>query len=76
MLHGGGGAPWRPIFGRFPLSLYYFNTLTTYSLVLNMLVTPLVTVISLGAFSAAWWRCLPRGWAACWRGCYGCRRIS
>ncbi|XGB43953.1 MAG: ComEC/Rec2 family competence protein [Nodosilinea sp. LVE1205-7] len=31
-----------------PLSLFHFNTLTTYSLLLNMVVTPLVTVISLG----------------------------
>jgi competence protein ComEC len=35
-------------FWTIPLSLYYFNTLTTYSIVLNMVVTPLVTVISLG----------------------------
>jgi competence protein ComEC len=35
-------------FWTIPLSLYYFNTLTTYSLVLNMLATPLVMVISLG----------------------------
>lgn len=31
-----------------PLSLFHFNTLTTYSLLLNMVVTPLVSVISLG----------------------------
>ncbi|NMF86179.1 ComEC/Rec2 family competence protein [Nodosilinea sp. P-1105] len=31
-----------------PLSLYYFNTLTTYSILLNMVATPLVMVISLG----------------------------
>jgi competence protein ComEC len=31
-----------------PLSLYYFNTITTYSVVLNMVTTPLVMVISLG----------------------------
>ena len=31
-----------------PLSLYYFNTLTTYSILLNMVTTPLVMVISLG----------------------------
>jgi competence protein ComEC len=31
-----------------PLSLYYFNTLTTYSILLNMATTPLVMVISLG----------------------------
>ncbi len=31
-----------------PLSLYYFNTLTTYSILLNIVVTPLLTVISLG----------------------------
>ncbi|MFH7241645.1 MAG: ComEC/Rec2 family competence protein [Spirulina sp.] len=35
-------------FWTIPLSLYYFNTLTTYSVLLNMVVTPLVTVISLG----------------------------
>ncbi|WP_026072280.1 ComEC/Rec2 family competence protein [Nodosilinea nodulosa] len=31
-----------------PLSLYYFNTLTTYSILLNMVTTPLVMIISLG----------------------------
>jgi competence protein ComEC len=31
-----------------PLSLYYFNSLTTYSVLLNMVATPLVMVISLG----------------------------
>ncbi|MBE9112111.1 ComEC/Rec2 family competence protein [Nodosilinea sp. LEGE 07298] len=31
-----------------PLSLFYFNTLTTYSILLNMVTTPLVMVISLG----------------------------
>jgi competence protein ComEC len=31
-----------------PLSLYYFNTLTTYSILLNMVTTPLVMAISLG----------------------------
>jgi competence protein ComEC len=31
-----------------PLQLYYFNTLSTYSIVLNMVVTPLVTLLSLG----------------------------
>ncbi|MGF1569500.1 MAG: ComEC/Rec2 family competence protein [Nodosilinea sp.] len=40
--------PLAAYFWTIPLSLYYFNTLTTYSIVLNMLVTPLVTVISLG----------------------------
>jgi competence protein ComEC len=35
-------------FWTIPLSLYYFNTLTTYSILLNMLVTPLVMVLSLG----------------------------
>ncbi len=35
-------------FWTIPLSLYYFNTLTTYSLLLNMVVTPLVLVLSLG----------------------------
>ncbi len=35
-------------FWTIPLSLFHFNTLTTYSLLLNMIVTPLVTVISLG----------------------------
>jgi competence protein ComEC len=35
-------------FWTIPLSLYYFNTLTTYSIILNMLVTPLVMVLSLG----------------------------
>ncbi|HIK43360.1 MAG TPA: ComEC/Rec2 family competence protein [Leptolyngbyaceae cyanobacterium M65_K2018_010] len=35
-----------------PLSLYYFNTLTTYSILLNMVVTPLVTVISLGGIAS------------------------
>jgi competence protein ComEC len=28
--------------------LYYFNTLTTYSILLNIVVTPLITLISLG----------------------------
>ena len=40
--------PLAAYFWTIPLSLYYFNTLTTYSIVLNMVVTPLVTVISLG----------------------------
>lgn len=31
-----------------PLQLHYFNTLTTYSILLNIVVTPLVMVISLG----------------------------
>jgi competence protein ComEC len=35
-------------FWTIPLSLFYFQTLTTYSILLNMLVTPLVMVISLG----------------------------
>ena len=35
-------------FWTIPLALYYFNTLTTYSILLNMLVTPLVMVLSLG----------------------------
>lgn len=42
-----------------PLSLYYFNTLTTYSILLNMVTTPLVMAISLGgmvsgAIAAVW----------------------
>ncbi len=42
-----------------PLSLYYFNTLTTYSILLNMVTTPLVMAISLGgmvsgAIAAMW----------------------
>ncbi len=36
-----------------PLSLYYFNTLTTYSIVLNMVTMPLVLVISLGGMVSA-----------------------
>jgi competence protein ComEC len=40
--------PLAAYFWTIPLSLYYFNTLTTYSILLNMVVTPLVTVISLG----------------------------
>lgn len=40
--------PLAAYFWTIPLSLYYFNTLTTYSVPLNMVVTPLVTVISLG----------------------------
>jgi competence protein ComEC len=40
--------PLAAYFWTIPLSLYYFNTLTTYSVVLNMVVTPLVMVISLG----------------------------
>lgn len=35
-------------FWTIPLSLYYFNTLTTYSIVLNMVATPLIMVLSLG----------------------------
>ena len=35
-------------FWTIPLALYYFNTLTTYSILLNMVVTPLVMVLSLG----------------------------
>jgi competence protein ComEC len=35
-------------FWTIPLSLFYFNTLTTYSILLNMAVTPLVAVLSLG----------------------------
>lgn len=34
-----------------PLQLYYFNTLSTYSILLNMAVTPLVMVISLGGIA-------------------------
>lgn len=45
-----------------PLSLYYFNTLTTYSILLNMVTTPLVMVISLGGMvsglAAAVWPAL------------------
>ncbi|MBD2108545.1 ComEC/Rec2 family competence protein [Nodosilinea sp. FACHB-13] len=42
-----------------PLSLFYFNTLTTYSILLNIVTTPLVMVISLGGMAsglaaAAW----------------------
>ncbi|WOD40676.1 ComEC/Rec2 family competence protein [Nodosilinea sp. E11] len=42
-----------------PLSLYYFNTLTTYSILLNIAATPLVLVLSLGgmvsgAIAAVW----------------------
>ena len=42
-----------------PLSLYYFNTLTTYSILLNMVTTPLVMALSLGgmvsgAIAALW----------------------
>lgn len=40
--------PLAAYFWTIPLSLFHFNTLTTYSLLLNMMVTPLVTVISLG----------------------------
>ncbi|QQE64815.1 hypothetical protein GFS31_14970 [Leptolyngbya sp. BL0902] len=40
--------PLAAYFWTIPLSLYYFNTLTTYSVLLNMVATPLVTVISLG----------------------------
>ena len=40
--------PLAAYFWTIPLSLFHFNTLTTYSLLLNMVVTPLVTVISLG----------------------------
>ncbi|MGB3137164.1 MAG: ComEC/Rec2 family competence protein [Nodosilinea sp.] len=35
-----------------PLSLYYFNTLTTYSILLNMVTTPLVMAISLGGMAS------------------------
>lgn len=35
-----------------PLSLYYFNTLTTYSILLNIVTTPLVMVISLGGMAS------------------------
>lgn len=40
--------PLAAYFWTIPLSLYYFNTLTTYSVLLNGVATPLVTVISLG----------------------------
>lgn len=40
--------PLAAYFWTIPLSLYYFNTLTTYSVLLNMLATPIVMVISLG----------------------------
>lgn len=40
--------PLAAYFWTIPLSLFHFNTLTTYGLLLNMVVTPLVTVISLG----------------------------
>ncbi|MGG6239904.1 ComEC/Rec2 family competence protein [Nodosilinea sp. AN01ver1] len=35
-----------------PLALYYFNTLTTYSILLNIVTTPLVMVISLGGMAS------------------------
>ncbi|PZV03235.1 MAG: competence protein [Leptolyngbya sp.] len=35
-----------------PLALYYFNTLTTYSILLNIVATPLVLVISLGGMAS------------------------
>ncbi|HSM81541.1 MAG TPA: ComEC/Rec2 family competence protein [Nodosilinea sp.] len=35
-----------------PLALYYFNTLTTYSILLNIAATPLVMVISLGGMAS------------------------
>jgi competence protein ComEC len=35
-----------------PLSLYYFNTLTTFSILLNIVATPLVMVISLGGMAS------------------------
>ena len=47
-----------------PLSLFHFNTLTTYSLVLNMVVTPLVTVISLGGIFSGLIALLSPGMAA------------
>lgn len=34
-----------------PLQLYYFNVLSTYSIAVNLVVTPLVTVISLGGIA-------------------------
>jgi competence protein ComEC len=40
--------PLAAYFWTIPLSLYHFNTLTTYSVLINMVATPLVTVISLG----------------------------
>lgn len=36
-----------------PLQLYYFQTLSFYSILLNMAVTPLVTVLSLGGMASA-----------------------
>lgn len=36
-----------------PLQLYHFGTVPSYSIVLNMFATPLVTVISLGGFISA-----------------------
>ncbi|MBD0335136.1 MAG: ComEC/Rec2 family competence protein [Cyanobacteria bacterium Co-bin13] len=36
-----------------PLQLYYFNTLSVYSILLNIVTTPLVTLISLGGMASA-----------------------
>ncbi|HEY9762372.1 MAG TPA: ComEC/Rec2 family competence protein [Trichocoleus sp.] len=36
-----------------PLQLYYFNTLSVYSILLNIITTPLVTVLSLGGMASA-----------------------
>ncbi|HEY9879804.1 MAG TPA: ComEC/Rec2 family competence protein [Leptolyngbyaceae cyanobacterium] len=36
-----------------PLQLYYFNTLSFYSILLNIITTPLVTVLSLGGMASA-----------------------
>ena len=36
-----------------PLQLYHFGTVPSYSIVLNILATPLVTIISLGGFISA-----------------------
>lgn len=50
-----------------PSQLYYFNALSTYSILMNVAVTPLVTVISLGGITtglvAAIWPWLG-GWLA------------
>ena len=56
--------PLAAYFWTIPLSLFHFNTLTTYSLLLNMVVTPLVTVISLGGIFSGLVALLSPDWGA------------
>ncbi len=56
--------PLAAYFWTLPLSLFHFNTLTTYSLLLNMTVTPLITITSLGGILSGLVALLSPDWGA------------